>query len=287
MKNNLKNILFNGKKYQTDKMDSASFFVSQICKQNSKQDGEWQDSVWIVNGFATKEPKMLENGDELWCIKKGEMPPQDALESMMSARHTPKVHNALKQSKVAICGLGGLGSHIAIMLARSGLGHLVLIDFDIIEPSNLNRQAYNIDDLGKPKTQALQAHIKAINPFITTQIFTQKIESSNIKSFFNGCQIVCEAFDNPYAKAMLAQHFHAHFPDSVLICASGLAGFGESNAIKTHKINDRFYVCGDLSSAAGYGRGLMSPRVNICAAHQANLVLELLCAKNGIENTQK
>ena len=271
----MKNIFFNGKKCQTDKADSASFFVSQNCDEND---------VWIVNGFASKQTKELENGDELWAIPKGKMPPKDALESMMSARHTPKVHNALKSAKVAICGLGGLGSHIAIMLARSGVGHLVLIDFDIIEPSNLNRQAYNIEDLARFKTEALQAHIKAINPFITTSIYTQKIEPHNISSLFVGCDIVCEAFDNPLAKAMLAQHFHAHFPNSTLICASGLAGFGESNAIKTHKLNDRFYVCGDLVSAASYGKGLMSPRVNICAAHQANLVLEILCTKNGIEN---
>lgn len=269
----MKNILFNGKKHQTKITDSLSFFTSQNCDEND---------VWIVNGFASKEAKTLENGDELWCIPKGKMPPQDALESMMSARHTPKVHNALKQAKVAICGLGGLGSHIAIMLARSGLGHLVLIDFDIIEPSNLNRQAYNISDLGKLKTQALRSHIKEINPFITTQIFTTKIEPSNIPTLFEGCEIVCEAFDNPFAKAMLAQNFHTHFPDSTLICASGLAGYGDSNAIQTRKINDRFYICGDLLSAAGYGRGLMSPRVNICAAHQANLVLEILCAKNGL-----
>lgn len=261
-------IFFNAKPLETEFQTSKEFFDS--VSQN-------ESDVFIINGFATKENEPLKEGDELFCVPKGKMPPQEALEAMMSARHTPKVFARLKKARVAVCGLGGLGSHLAIMLARSGVGELELIDFDIIEPSNLNRQAYRVSDLGKFKTEALQAQIKELNPFIKTQIHTLKIDENNIKDLFKGVDIVCEAFDNAQAKAMLAQNLHKHFKEAILISASGLAGFGDSNSIKTHKIAHNFYVCGDLHSAAKPGRGLMAPRVNLCASHQANLVLELLC----------
>lgn len=278
-------IFLNGKPMQTSAKDSLEF-LEILTKDSSPNDATNATSaqntqnadnlVYIINGFATKEAVALKNGDELFLIKKGEMPPQDALESMMSARHTPKVHERLKRASVAICGLGGLGSHIAIMLARVGVGRLRLIDFDIIEPSNLNRQAYSIDDLGAFKADALSAQIARINPFITAEPLILKITKDNIAEALAGANIVCEAFDVAATKAMLAQHFHAIFPDTPLICASGLAGFGDSNDIITKKIAPNFYICGDMKSGAKVGMGLMAPRVSICAAHQANLVLELL-----------
>ena len=266
----LLHITLNGAPLATQASTSLELFQSLGGKESD---------VWIVNGFATKEPVALQNGDELFCIQKGVLPPEDALDSMMRARHTPKLHDKLKQAKVAICGLGGLGSHIAIMLARSGVGELVLIDFDVIEPSNLNRQAYEISDLGKYKTHALKQHIAQINPYTTIHIHTLKIDEANLPTLFEGVDIVCEAFDNALAKAMLAQNFHKHYPSTFLICASGLAGYGNSNAIQTKQFAPYLYICGDGVSAAQVGQGLMAPRVNICAAHQANLVLELIATK--------
>lgn len=265
------NIKFNGKKINTNFDNTLDFFQSVSKNEND---------VWIVNGFATKEKLNLNENDELFCIEKNKMPPYEALDAMMRARHTPKLHDSLKKASVAICGLGGLGSHIAIMLARSGVGRLHLIDFDVVEPSNLNRQAYMIDDLGKFKSDALKEQISKINPFI--KIFSQilKIEKENIKDLFIDDDIVCEAFDSAKYKAILAQNFHKFYPQKPLICGSGLAGYGNSNEIQTKKIANNFYVCGDLKNEAKVGNGLMAPRVNICAAHQANLVLELLASKN-------
>ncbi len=88
------------------------------------------------------------------------MPPQDEFESLMCARHTPHVFEKVKSAKVAIAGLGGLGSNIAVNLARTGVGNLHLIDFDIVEPSNLNRQQYKVKHLGLYKTEALKNEIK-------------------------------------------------------------------------------------------------------------------------------
>jgi len=263
-------IKFNGTLCECEFENSEDFFKSKSSNEND---------VWIINGFATKQNQKLNENDELFCIAKNVFPPQEALEAMMRSRHTPKLHDKLKSSSVSVCGLGGLGSHIAIMLARSGVGRLNLIDFDVIEPSNLNRQAYLVEDLGKFKTEALKEQISKINPFIKVQIHTLKIEEKHIKELFEGDDIVCEAFDNAQAKAMLAGNFHKYHKDKILICASGLAGYGDSNSIQTRKIAKNFYVCGDLVNGARVGNGLMAPRVNICAAHQANLVLELLAQK--------
>lgn len=263
-------IKFNGKDFDTEFKHSLDFFKSL---------SEDESDVFIVNGFATKENIELKEGDELFCISKKQMPSKEELRAMIRARHTPKLYDSLENACVAVCGLGGLGSHMAINLARSGVGKLHLIDFDVVEPSNLNRQAYNIDDLGKLKTEAMKEQLSKINPFIEVKINTLKIEKEDIKELFINDDIVCEAFDNAYYKAMLAQNFHLFFKDKILISASGLAGYGASNLIKTRQIAKNFFVCGDLVSAAEVGRGLIAPRVSICAAHQANLVLELLANK--------
>lgn len=263
-------IRFNGKEVETHFKTSLGFFTAHSTNS---------DDVWIVNGFATREKQELQENDELFCIPKNTMPPANVLDSMMRARHTPKLHDKLKTSSVAICGLGGLGSHIAIMLARSGVGNLRLIDFDTVEPSNLNRQSYMVSDLGKYKTEALRDQIAQINPFIKIQIHTLKIIEDNIKELFQDDDIVCEAFDNVLSKSIIMQNFHKFFKDKILICASGIAGYGDSNSIQTKKIAHNFYICGDLKNEARVGNGLMAPRVNICAAHQANLVLELLASK--------
>lgn len=260
-------IKFNNKPCECEFSTSTEFLESVSSDESD---------VWIVNGFCTRDPITLVEGDELFCIPRGKMPPSEALEAMMSARHTPQVHSRLKKGCVAVCGLGGLGSNLAVMLARVGVGRLLLIDFDVVEPSNLNRQSYFIEDLGKPKTTALSAQIQRINPFIKVDTHELKITPELIGRLFADCDIVCEAFDSAAAKAMLAQNFHKHFPEKTLIAASGLAGYGGSNEILTRKIATNFYICGDLVSAAKPGNGLMAPRVNLCAAHQANLVLELL-----------
>lgn len=233
-------------------------------------------TVLILNGYATTEDFPLHDGDEIFCFEKGTLPPQDAFEQMLCARHTPQVHKKVKQGRVAVAGLGGLGSHIAIMLARTGVGHLHLIDFDVVEPSNLNRQAYKVKHLGLPKACALAEEIHEVNPFVTVTAESLRLTEENIPELLAEDLIICEAFDNPSAKAMLVNTVTAAFPDKYIVAASGMAGYGSSNAIVTRKITDHFYLCGDGNTAAQPGQGLMAPRVMICAGHQANMVLRLL-----------
>jgi sulfur carrier protein ThiS adenylyltransferase len=232
--------------------------------------------VVILNGYQLSADADLKEGDTVCVIRKGVMPGRDELESMMAARHTPGVHEKLKAARVAIAGLGGLGSNIAVSLARIGVGELLLVDHDVVEPSNLNRQSYYISHLGQKKTEALKSQLVEINCFINIKTVDAFIDENNVAGLFRGYDIVCEAFDNPYSKAMLVSTLLSSAPNVKIVAASGLAGYGSSNDIKTAASFGRVYVCGDKSSAAEPGRGLMSPRVQICAGHQANMVLRLI-----------
>nr|WP_302596820.1 sulfur carrier protein ThiS adenylyltransferase ThiF [uncultured Cellulosilyticum sp.] len=232
--------------------------------------------ITIYNGFQTGENFIFHEGDEIVFIEKGKMPSEEELEVLMCARHTPQVHYKVKTARVGIAGLGGLGSHIAVELARTGVGHLHLVDFDIVEPSNLNRQMYKICHLGMEKTEALAQEIKEINPYIKVTVDTQRVLEENVLAIFKEDEIVCEAFDNPEAKAMLVNTLLAERSDVKIVAASGMAGYASSNEIQTRKINKRFYMCGDFYNEAKPGMGLMAPRVSICAGHQANMVLRLI-----------
>lgn len=194
----------------------------------------------------------------------------------MMARHTPGVQQKIKQGKVGIAGAGGLGSHVAIALVRIGIGQLNIVDFDVVEPSNLNRQQYFFDQIGMPKVLALKENLQRINPNSKINIFNQKVVPENIGEFFGEVDILVEAFDKADQKAMLTNYFLSNFPDKFLVAASGIAGYEPSNTIQTTRISERFYLCGDGISAAEPGRGLMAPRVGIAAHHQANTVLQLL-----------
>ena len=241
-----------------------------------------ETDIVILNGFQIDNDCPLAENDTLVIIRKGSMPGPDELESMMVARHTPAVHKKLKQGRVAIAGLGGLGSNIAVMLARIGVGQLLLVDFDIVEPSNLNRQSYYIRHLGMTKTLALQSQLAEINPFIQIQTRTVRVAAENVAELFGGYGIICEAFDKPEAKAMLVNTALEELPGVKIVAASGMAGFSSSNLIKTKRPMDRLYVCGDLETGAGIGTGLMAPRVQICAGHQANMVLRLLVGEQEV-----
>ena len=232
--------------------------------------------IIILNGFQIDSDYSLSENDTLTLIGKGTMPGQEELESMMMARHTPEVHEKLKQGRVAIAGLGGLGSNIAVMLARIGVGRLLLVDFDIVEPSNLNRQSYYIRHLGMPKTEALQSQLQEINPFIQVEVRNVEVAADNVPALFSDYEVLCEAFDKPEAKAMIVNTALEKIPDIKIVAASGMAGFSSSNSIRTTRPMNRLYLCGDLENGAGIGTGLMAPRVQICAGHQANMILRLL-----------
>jgi len=232
--------------------------------------------VIIYNGFPVDSDRSLKEGDEIALIKKGEVPLPEEFESLMVARHTPGIHQKIKKSVVGIAGLGGLGSVVAIALARAGVGKLILVDFDVVEPSNLNRQQYFVHQIGMPKTDALKKNIADINPYVKTEIYQERLDQNNVERIFKEAQVVVEAFDRAEEKAMLINAVTEKMPDKYIVAASGVAGYGDNNEIKTIRFSSKVFITGDQKTAAQPGVGLMAPRVGIVAHHQANTVLRIL-----------
>lgn len=185
----------------------------------------------------------------------------------------------LGKFRVGIAGAGGLGSTCAVALARSGIGSLVISDFDTIEPANLNRQYFFTNQVGMMKTIALKENLSRINPDTVVIAHTEKLNEQNIPEIFAGCDIVVEAFDSDKMKKMLVETIQIKMPEIPLIIGSGVAGFGKNETLRCRKIDDTLYVCGDESTVADSELPPMAPRVGIVANMQANIVIEILMKK--------
>jgi sulfur carrier protein ThiS adenylyltransferase len=231
--------------------------------------------VVILNGFPIEGDYPLVDGDRVTLIARGEQPRRDELEALLVARHTPGVHEPLKRACVGIAGCGGLGSHVALSLARVGVGHLILVDPDVVEPSNLNRQHYFVDQIGAYKVDALQETLLRANPFVRVETHRLRLTRENIPFVFAAADVIVEAFDTAEAKVMIIEAVLGQLPGRPLVVGSGMAGYGRSNAIHTRREGD-LIICGDEVTEARPGRGLMAPRVGIAANHQANAVVEIL-----------
>jgi sulfur carrier protein ThiS adenylyltransferase len=190
-----------------------------------------------------------------------------------------EIKDHLVQFRVGIAGAGGLGSNCAIALARSGVGTLVLSDFDVIEPANLNRQYYFTSQVGMLKSAALKDNISRINPDITVIAHAEKLNSTNIPEIYAGCDVMVEAFDRDDMKEMLVETVLTKMPGIPIVIGSGLAGWGNSDAIRYRKVDDTIYICGDESTVAGDDLPPMAPRVGMVANMQANTVIEILMKK--------
>ena len=235
-----------------------------------------EPDIFIVDGFAIKEDSELKDGSNVVFIRRGVMPEREVLRAMIASRNSPELNLALSKAVIGVAGLGGLGSNIALSLARVGVKKLVLADFDVVEPSNLNRQQYFVRHIGLKKTQALKELINDVNPFVEVETHDIFLDEKNVASVFGECEILCEAFDNVAGKAMILNEAGASLKEKKIIGASGMAGHFSSNLIKTIKFAKNVYLCGDLTNEAKIGQGLMAPRVAICANHEANLAIRLL-----------
>ena len=207
------------------------------------------------------------------------IPTKEEWTKALSDRHGKEIQENFSSATVAVCGLGGLGSNIATALARAGIGKLILIDFDRVEITNLHRQAYKADQVGMYKTDALMVNLKEIAPYISFEMHTERITEENALTLLSDADIICEAFDDAEAKAMLADVVLDKMKDKYLVASSGMAGFGSANTIKTRRIMSRFYLCGDEESDVQSEGTLVSSRVMICASHQAHTILRILANK--------
>ena len=204
------------------------------------------------------------------------MPTREEMLAALEKRQGAEAVRKLQAATVAVCGLGGLGSNIAISLARAGVGKLVLVDFDCVDVTNLHRQQYKACQVGLPKPEALLANLKEIAPYTEYETHFEKVIAENVATLLANADVVCEAFDNAEAKAMLVNAVLETMPEKFLVAASGMAGFEGGNTIRTRKITDKFYLCGDGVSDVDGGIGLVAPRVMLCAAHQALTVVRLI-----------
>ena len=182
----------------------------------------------------------------------------------------------LQKATIAVCGLGGLGSNIAISLARAGVGRLILIDFDTVDITNLHRQQYKMNQVGIPKAEALLQNLEEIAPYVHYEVHQVKVTAENAVSLLQEADVICEAFDKADAKAMLVDTVLEQLPQKNLVAASGMASYDSGNAILTRRITDKFYLCGDGKNDVDEVVGLVAPRVMLCAAHQALTAIRLV-----------
>ena len=209
-------------------------------------------------------------------LREHPIPSREVMREALNIRHGEDLQNKISAARVAVCGLGGLGSNIAIALARAGVGHLHLIDFDRVDLTNLNRQQYAVGQLGQYKTDALRETLSLVSPYCDVTCDTVRVTEENLPDLLRNEDYICEAFDRAEAKAMLVSGVLEHFPEKYLVAGSGLAGLGSANTIQTRRVSKRFYLCGDGTSDSSVGLGLVASRVLVCAAHEANMILRLI-----------
>ena len=181
----------------------------------------------------------------------------------------------LQTVRVAVVGLGGLGSNIAILLTRMGISHLHLIDFDKVDVSNLHRQQYFVEQVGLCKTEALASTLRKINPYINLKLSCVMLDEHNLAELLKGEAIICEALDKAETKALLVNEVLESFTDKIMVAASGMAGLGEGNLIQARRISKNLYLCGDGVSDCN-DESLYAARVALCAAQQAHLVQRII-----------
>ena len=197
----------------------------------------------------------------------------------MDKEKNKKIKKKLKKSTAGIAGLGGLGSNVAISLARAGIGKLILVDFDKVEKSNLSRQYYFSDQIGKLKVDALKDNIKKINPEIIIETFNIKLKKGSMEKPFKNADVVIEALDKAETKAAFIEEILIKLKDKPIVAASGVAGYGHSERIATKKLGN-LCMCYDELAKSSDEDVLMAPRVILMANWQANLALEIILGED-------
>jgi len=201
---------------------------------------------------------------------------EDEYAELFLSRQPIEKTEILKKACVGIAGAGGLGSVVAENLARAGVGKLIVADFDRVEPSNLNRQRFDLSQLGMLKAAALAENIKKFNPFVEIVEVCEKVTPSNCMQIFKNCHVIAECFDRADEKAMLVSSIRRHVPDMYVVAVSGIAGINTGSEILIRKLSDKLFIIGDMKSDSEKGEGLFATRVGIAASMQSHLILRLI-----------
>lgn len=198
---------------------------------------------------------------------------------LMNVKKAERIRKKLKESSVGIAGLGGLGSNAAVSLARAGIGRLVLVDFDKVEESNLTRQYYFIDQIGKNKVDALKENIEKINPEVKIEIINQKLLKGSMEEPFKDVDVVIDSLDSAETKATFIEEILTKLPDKPIVAASGVAGYGHSDRIATKRLG-KLHMCYDEHALSSDDDVLTAPRVAVMANWEANLALEIILGED-------
>jgi len=180
----------------------------------------------------------------------------------------------LARRRVGIAGAGGIGSNVAHLLVRAGIGSLVVADSDVVEPANLNRQFFFPDQTGMAKVEALRTNLERLNPALSFTGIHARLDRAGCCGPFSGCDVLVEAFDLEEEKHMLVETWLERLPGRPVIAASGIAGFGRTDLLRVDRRPGNLIVCGDQSSDLSLGT--LGARVCIVAAMMANEAVELL-----------
>jgi len=202
---------------------------------------------------------------------------EKSLETVLGAENLSKIQAV----KIGIAGAGGLGSNCAQFLVRSGFKKFRIVDFDIVESSNLNRQFYFASQVGFKKVEALRENLLLINSGLEIEVLPERIKRKDVKNLFNDCDVVVEALDRvEYKKMVIEAYINS---GKLLVAASGLAGWGRSDGIRIHRVGGNFFLVGDLLSEAGPDSPAVAPGVNVAAAKQADVILNYIlgCPERG------
>jgi len=197
----------------------------------------------------------------------------------MNIEKAERIRIKLKESSVGIAGAGGLGSNAAVALARAGVGRLVIVDFDKVEESNLNRQYYFRGQIGQVKVEALEENIKKVNQRTEVDIFIHRLTKDTMYKPFQDVDVIIEALDSAEVKTSFIEEILTKLPDKPIIGASGVAGYGHSDRIITKKMGN-LYMCYDEHAKDSDDDVLMAPRVCLMANWEANLALEILLGED-------
>lgn len=233
----------------------------------------------LCNGLPVGEDHKVGEGSVIYLINKAAGVDEEVMEELLTCRHSPGLQGLIKGQRVVVLGLGGIGSQLAVNLTRLGIGTLRLVDFDVVDPTNIHRQHYNLTHLGLAKTEALVSQLRDINPFVAFEIQNVKVTADNIGDLVAGTDYIMEAFDGARDKAMVAQYHLMNPGGRTLISCSGMAGDGPGSDIRVKKQKDNWYIVGDGVTGVSEEVGLMSPRVSICAGQMANCWLRLIQGK--------
>ena len=208
---------------------------------------------------------------------------REEIKKALEIRHTKEGQAKLTNSKVAIMGLGGLGSNIAIACARMGIGEMLLVDFDVVDITNIFRQNYRLEHIGRYKTECIKEEISEINPYLKINTINTRITRENVLEILGDYKIICEAFDKGETKSEIIDEILSKSEDKIIISGNGMAGIKSVNLIRTRQFVDRLYICGDLENGIEIEGTLMSPRVSACAMHQANVVANLILSDGKVD----